>query len=99
MKLARFGVSRAGLVLQDLIKEHKVSTRNIGSMINDLHVGLNFLYDAPDKRTFESMYKAMTLENFYAPTNIEEYIYLDDNDKEPFYHGVNDYDYQFRIIN
>lgn len=52
-----------------------------------------------NEEVFESMYKAMTLENFYAPTNIEEYIYLDDNDKEPFYHGVNDYDYQFRIIN
>ena len=52
-----------------------------------------------NKEVFESMYKALTLDTFYAPTDLEEYLYLDDNINEPFYHGVNDYDYQFRIIN
>ena len=52
-----------------------------------------------NEEVFESMYKAMTLDDFHAPTDIEEYIYLDDNKREPFYHGVNDYDYQFRILN
>ncbi len=44
------------------------------------------------------MFKALTLDNFYAPTDLEEYLYLSDNINEPFYHGVNEYDYQFRII-
>ena len=51
-----------------------------------------------NEEVFESMFKALTLDNFYAPTDLEEYLYLDDNINEPFYHGVNDYDYQFRII-
>ena len=52
-----------------------------------------------NEEVFESMFKALTLDNFYAPTDLEEYLYLDDNNiNEPFYHGVNDYDYQFRII-
>ena len=51
-----------------------------------------------NEEVFESMYKALTLDNFHAPTDLEEYLYLDDNINEPFYHGVNDYDYQFRII-
>jgi hypothetical protein len=51
-----------------------------------------------NEEVFESMFKALTLDNFHAPTDLEEYLYLDDNIKEPFYHGVNDYDYQFRII-
>tara|TARA_R100000773_G_C4193571_1_gene98561 strand:- start:130 stop:612 length:483 start_codon:yes stop_codon:yes gene_type:complete len=51
-----------------------------------------------NEEVFESMYKAMTSDDFHAPTDIEEYIYLDDNKREPFYHGVNDYDYQFRIL-
>ncbi len=51
-----------------------------------------------NKEVFESMFKALTLDNFYAPTDLEEYLYLNDNIKEPFYHGVNEYDYQFRII-
>ena len=58
MILARFGVSVAGLVLQSLLEKHQIQTRNIGAMISDLHVGLNYLYDAPDKRTFETLYQS-----------------------------------------
>ncbi len=58
MIFAQFGVSSAGLVLQKLLKEHGIRTRNVHAMIADLHVGLNFLYNAPDKRTFETLYMA-----------------------------------------
>ena len=52
-----------------------------------------------NEEVFESMFKAMTLPNFHAPTDIEEYIDIHEDNNEPFYHGVNEYDYQFRIIN
>lgn len=58
MKFARFGVSVAGLVLEDLLKIHTKKTRRINSMIDDLHDGLNFLYDAPNNRVYESMWKS-----------------------------------------
>jgi len=57
MRLARFGTSVAGLVLEDLLKEHNVTkSRQVNSMIVDLHEGLNFLYDAPNKRVYQGMW-------------------------------------------
>jgi len=52
-----------------------------------------------NEEVFKMMYKGMTLQNFYAPTDIQEYIDIHEDINEPFYHGVNEYDYQFRIIN
>lgn len=52
-----------------------------------------------NEEVFEMMYKGMTLQNFHAPTDIQEYIDIHEDINEPFYHGVNEYDYQFRIIN
>jgi hypothetical protein len=56
MRQARFGVSVAGLILEDLLIEHNIKSRNVNAMIADLHSGLNFLYDAPDKQIYESMW-------------------------------------------
>ena len=52
-----------------------------------------------NKQIFKKMYKAMTLDNFYSSTDIEDYISIRENKNEPFYTNVDEYDYQFRIIN
>ncbi len=48
---------------------------------------------------FEMMYKALTLtiDNYYASTDLEEYITFQKND-ENFYHGIGEFDYQYRFI-
>ena len=46
---------------------------------------------------FEMMFKTLTTDNYHAETDLENYIYFQDNN-ENFYHGVNDYDYQYRFI-
>lgn len=56
MRLARFGTSAAGLVLEDLLKEHSTKSRQVNSMMNDIHDGLNFLHGAPNKRVYENMW-------------------------------------------
>lgn len=56
MKLARFGASAAGLVLEDLLTQHGTKARQVNSMMIDLHNGLNFLYDAPDKCVYDGMW-------------------------------------------
>jgi hypothetical protein len=52
-----------------------------------------------NKQIFKNMYKAMTLDDFHSPTNLEYYIFIEENKDEPFYSGVDEFDYQFRIIN
>ncbi len=43
------------------------------------------------------MYKTLTTDNYFAPTDLDEYITFQKND-ENFYHGVGEYDYQYRLI-
>ena len=44
------------------------------------------------------MFKTLTTDNYYASTDLEEYVTFQKND-ENFYHGVGEYDYQYRFIN
>ena len=50
-----------------------------------------------NKEVFNVMFQSVTSKSKYGSTNIEDYIYISDNN-ENFYHSVMDYDYQFRFI-
>ena len=52
-----------------------------------------------NKQIFKKMYKTMTLDNFHSSTDLEDYIFIRENKDEPFYSSIDEYDYQFRIIN
>ena len=41
----------------------------------------------------------MTLDDFHSSTDLEDYIFIKENKDEPFYSNIDEYDYQFRIIN
>ena len=52
-----------------------------------------------NKQIFKKMYKGMTLDDFHSSTDLEDYIFIRENKNEPFYSNIDEYDYQFRIIN
>ena len=56
MRLARYGASIAGLVLEDLLKEHNIKPNKVGHLFESLHAGLNFLYSAPDNKVYQNLW-------------------------------------------
>lgn len=55
---AAYGISNAGLVLQKILADpkHKKAKKRIGSLINDLHRTMDFLYTCPDRGMYTNLY-------------------------------------------
>lgn len=50
-----YGVSRAGVVLIDMLKDHR-EKKKIGSMIAELHDALNFIYKAHNTGMYHALW-------------------------------------------